>query len=91
MPHLKGPKLAHPVMSNKNFTKSLLIGTDHYWDLVQDNIVRGKEPTAQESRLGYLLSGRLPCSLSQSAASIVIYSNIQRAQLEVLICGIHWY
>ena len=24
---------------------SLLIGTDHYWDLVQDNIVRGEGPT----------------------------------------------
>jgi len=33
MPHFEGLKLAHLVMSNKNFTISLLIGTDHYWNL----------------------------------------------------------
>jgi len=35
----------------------LLIGADHYWDVVEDKIVRGKGPTAMQSKLGYLLSG----------------------------------
>ena len=38
---------------------SLLIGADHYWDIVQDHIIRGNGPTAMQSKLGYLLSGRV--------------------------------
>ena len=72
MPHLQGLKLAHPVTSNNNFTISLLIGTNYYWKFVQDTIIRGDGPTAQESKLGYLLSGPLPHCLSQSAASILL-------------------
>ena len=47
-------------MSTKNFKIWLLIGTDHYWDLVEDHIIRGNGPTAMSSKLGYLLSGPLP-------------------------------
>ena len=72
MPHLQGLKLAHPVTSNKNFTILLLIGTDYYWNFVQDTIIREDGPTAQESKFGYLLSGPLPHCLSQSAASILL-------------------
>ena len=72
IPHLRGLKLAHPVTCNKTFTISLLIGTDYYWKFIQDNIIRGDGPTAQESKLGYLLSGPLPYSLSQAATSILI-------------------
>jgi len=72
MPHLKGLTLAHPVTSNKSFTISLLLGTDFYWKFVLDRIVRGNGPVAQESKLGYLLSGPLPCSLSESATSILL-------------------
>ena len=50
----------------------ILIGADYYWKFVQDTIVRGGGPIAQESKLGYLLSGPLPCSLSQSAPSILL-------------------
>ena len=57
MPHLKGLKLAHPVSSG-NFSINVLIGADHYWDIVQDTIIRGeKGPTAMQSKLGFLLSG----------------------------------
>ncbi|XP_048577424.1 uncharacterized protein LOC116610191 [Nematostella vectensis] len=57
IPDLKGFKLAHPVSSG-NFEINLLIGADHYWDIVQDKIIRGEEgPTAMQSKLGYLLSG----------------------------------
>ena len=72
MPYLQGLKLAHPVTSNKNFTIQILIGADYYWKFVQDTIIRGDGPIAQESKLGYLLSGPLPCSLSQSATSILL-------------------
>ena len=35
----------------------MLIGADHYWDVVEDHIVKGNGPTAMGSKLGYLLSG----------------------------------
>ena len=48
MPHLRDLKFAHPITSDKNFTISLLIGTDHYWSFVEDHIIRGKGPTATQ-------------------------------------------
>ena len=52
MPHLKGLKLANPCTSNQEFSVSILIGADQYWSFVQDYIIRGDGPTAQQSRLG---------------------------------------
>ncbi|XP_063447041.1 uncharacterized protein LOC134726564 [Mytilus trossulus] len=40
-----------------SFEISLLVGADHYWDIVEDHIVRGNCPTAVKSKIGYLLSG----------------------------------
>ena len=57
LPYLKGLKLAYPVTSNDQFTITLLIGADHYWDVVEDKIIRGAGPTAAKSKVGYLLSG----------------------------------
>ncbi|XP_069138142.1 uncharacterized protein [Argopecten irradians] len=57
LPHLKGLKLAHPVSADETFEVSLLIGADHYWDIVQDKVVRGKGPIAVKSKIGYLVSG----------------------------------
>ena len=36
LPHLRGRKLAHLITSDESFDVSLLIGADHYWDLVED-------------------------------------------------------
>ena len=60
IPHLQGLVLAHFVTREENFEISLLIGADHYWDFVEDHIIRGNGPTAMQSKLGYLLSGPLP-------------------------------
>jgi hypothetical protein len=57
LPYLNGLKLAHPMTTDDHFHISLLIGADHYWDVVEDEIVRGPGPTAAKSRIGYLLSG----------------------------------
>ena len=72
MPHLRGLKLANPVVDNEDFKISLLIGTDYYWTFVQDHIVRGNGPTAQESKLGYLLSGPLPYPVDQTTSSVLL-------------------
>ena len=81
VPHLRGLDLVHPITNVKNFHISLLIGTDHYWSFVQDHIVRGEGPTAQKSKLGYLLSGPLPSSSNQlSSVLLQINSTISQPQ-----------
>jgi len=64
LPYLQGLQLAHPVNTDGHFNISLLIGADHYWDIVEDHIIRGNGPTATSSKIGYLLSG--PVSHTQS-------------------------
>ena len=64
MPHLEGLKLENPITDN--------IGADYYWSFMQDHIIRGNGPTAQQSRLGYLLSGPLPLSNTQLSTSILM-------------------
>ncbi|XP_053389951.1 uncharacterized protein LOC128552902 [Mercenaria mercenaria] len=59
LPYLKRLKLAHPMSEEDNFEIEILVGADHYWDIVQDTIIRGDGPTAIQSRIGYLLSGPL--------------------------------
>jgi len=71
MPHLR-KKLAHPVSSEKKFTISLLIGTDHYWSFVEDDIIRGDSHTAQRSKLGYFLSGPLPTMETEVTSSALL-------------------
>ena len=57
---------------------SLLIGTDHYWD-VEDDIIKGDGPTAVGSKLGYLLSGSLPVAQPTIIPHIAdVTGNIQK-------------
>ena len=72
LPHLKGLQLANPVTDSDEFLVSILIGVDYYWSFVQDHIIRGNGPTAQQSQLGYLLSGPLPLSSTQLPMSILL-------------------
>ena len=37
--HLTGLKIAHPVTIHKKFDISLLIGADHYRDIVEDEVI----------------------------------------------------
>ena len=39
--HLRDLQLAHPLTTETEFEISLLIGADHYWDIVGDRVVRG--------------------------------------------------
>ena len=72
MPYLQGLELAHPVTSDQKFEISLLIGTDYYWSFIQDHIVRGEGLTAQQSKLGCLLSGPVPSSIQEASSSILL-------------------
>ncbi|XP_063427126.1 uncharacterized protein LOC134710669 [Mytilus trossulus] len=55
--YLRGLKLAHTTTEQDSFQISLLVGADHYRDIVEDHVVRGNGPTAVKSKIGYLLSG----------------------------------
>ena len=69
LPHLKNLTLAHSLTTDREFEISLLVGADHYWDIIGDKIVRGDGPTAVESKLGYLLSGPAPPATGQFLTS----------------------
>lgn len=58
-PHLKGLKLADTSLTETdNDTIDILIGSDHYFDIMDAEIVRGeKGPVAVGSKLGWVLSG----------------------------------
>ena len=95
LPYLQGLKMAHPVTGEDNFQISLLIGADFYCSFVEDDIIHGDGPTAQQSKLGYLLSGpMLQQSSTVSALHIsTLPPDIKEPSLEVLwsleYCG-HW-
>jgi len=57
--YLEGLQLAHPISSAEQFTVTLLIGADQYWNIVEDHIIRGNGLTAVRSKLCYLLLGPL--------------------------------
>jgi len=58
LPYLDGLRLAHPMSSAEQFSITLLIGANQYWNIVEDHVIRGNGPTAVRSKLGYLLSGK---------------------------------
>ncbi|XP_060598916.1 uncharacterized protein LOC132752597 [Ruditapes philippinarum] len=72
LPYLKGLKLAHPVSGDEDFDIEILIGADHYWDVVQDEVIRGDGPTAILSKIGYLLSGPLKTGTLINSTSIPV-------------------
>ena len=86
LPYLRQLKLAHPVTSDENFEISLLAGADHYWDFVEDHIIRGNGPTAMQSKLGYLLSGpiKLPAGerTPTNILNVMIFYYEEDQQLE---------
>ncbi|XP_006820624.1 uncharacterized protein LOC102804018 [Saccoglossus kowalevskii] len=54
--YLQKLKIA-PLVESGCFDIDLLLGADHYWQIVEDHVVRGAGPTAVSSKFGYLLSG----------------------------------
>ncbi|XP_063408992.1 uncharacterized protein LOC134692470 [Mytilus trossulus] len=79
--YLRGLKLAHTMTQQDSFDISLLVGADHYWDIVEDHIVRGNGPTAVKSKIGYLLSGpTYSKKTNTSKTSNTEYGNITQDQ-----------
>jgi|688.fasta_scaffold1188848_1 hypothetical protein len=55
MPHFKNLSLVHPVSNKSNFNVDILIGAYYYWDIVGDQVIHGRGPTAVQSKIGYLI------------------------------------
>ena len=81
-PHLRNLKLAHPITNEHNFQISILIGADYYWCFVEDKIVRGDGPTAQQSKLGFLLSGPVSSQASQQNVTTMPIATSEGPNLE---------
>ena len=64
--------------SDVQFQISLLIGADHYWDVVEYDIIRSLGATAAKSQIDYLLSGPF---LNPSPTS----SNFKASILKVIV------
>ena len=82
LPYLEGLKLANQITAGEQFEVTLLIGANHYWQVVENHIVRGQGPTAMKSRLGYLLSGPLtpPRKQSEHHAASILHVSTQPVQ-----------
>lgn len=73
-PHLQGLQLAD-TFSNSDKHIGLLIGADHYHDIVTGEVIKGSAgPTATYSKLGWLLSG--PVCVNRTENDIVSCSNV---------------
>ena len=85
LPHIRGLQLAHPTKNSETlFDIDILLGADHYWSIVGDEIVRGNGPTAVNSRLGYLLSGPYQATAEVSSKTVAIaqVTSIEQFDLE---------
>ena len=87
LPHLKGLSLAQVNIDDSPFTVDVLVGADHYWDIVENEVIKGPGPTAAKSKIGYLLSGPLSNSnhsenLDTSILNVVTEHHQEQFDLE---------
>ena len=68
--HLDGLGLADFNQEESDDSIDVLVGADHYWDLVTGDVVKGEDgPTAIDSKLGWLLSGPAESSSSDESTT----------------------
>ena len=73
--HLKGLKLADSHSSNNETRVDILIGADHYWDFMTNDIRKGKfGPVAIYSKLGFILSGPIGNGYSKFSGIVSTHS-----------------
>ena len=57
-PHLQGLRLAESSTGGESLEISVLIGSDYYWSIFGNEIIRGEcGPIALSTKLGFVLSG----------------------------------
>ena len=72
--HLSQLEMADPVDGTTAKEIDVLIGSDHYWDLVTGEIRRGASgPVAIQTQLGWVLSGPVHMhTLDQDSTSLLV-------------------
>ena len=69
--HLQDLELADPVSEGETLKIDLLVGSDHYWDLVTGRVKPGSRgPTAIETKMGWILSGPVDPPVMNTAVSV---------------------
>jgi len=77
-------------LPNSSTSPYHIIGADHYWDVVEDHIIRGNGLTAMGSKLGYLLSEIVGAATPRNMTVNILYIATQ-STTTVLVSGITWY
>ena len=73
-PHLQGLALAD-TFSSSDKEIGILIGADHYHDIVTGEVIKGSlGPIATSSKLGWLLSGTISSCETENVCSNVVTS-----------------
>ena len=74
-------KLADTDSSDDPQEIHILVGNDHYWNIMTGEVIRGKEgPVAMNSKFGYILSGEVAGSNDTSTRTLV--TNVLRVSSE---------
>lgn len=81
MPHLNGLSLPKIHVDDSPFTVDILIGADHYGDIVGNEVIKGPGPTAAKSEIGYLISG--PLSNSNHSVTVTSFAQYTFAGFQI--------
>ena len=87
LPHIMAIKLDHPVTEDEI---PILIGADYYWTFIEDQVIRGKGPTAAASKFVWVTTWCIltdfhcysfpcVCTMSAEVTSIEQFWNIESA------------
>ena len=81
-PHLTGLELADWAVQGSKLEVDMLIGADHYWDLVTGAVYKNKGgPTAIQTRLGWVLSG----PIVKAQQDLEPYNRILKLYVHIII------
>lgn len=81
--YLSNLDLADFGQSDSNLNVDILIGADYYWSLVTGRTKRGSGPTAIETRLGWVLSGRATGLTLKSTSVNLLSCYVYRAVIPI--------
>ena len=77
-------ELADP-LTERQLTIDILVGIDHYWNLVKQGELRlDGGPVAQETALGWVISGQVSAPLAGGATSLLCLGDIHEQSLQRL-------
>ena len=71
--HLANLELADPGEHSGELNIDILVGSDHYWDVVTGRVIRGPDgPVATDTRFGWVLSGPIQGTFQDTTTLTVV-------------------